>query len=65
MPGVQTLMPILLNEVSKKTISINNVVQLTSYNPIKRFKVKNKGLIKEGYDADFYICRFNKDKKNK
>ena len=26
MPGVQTLMPLLLNEVSKKTISITNVV---------------------------------------
>ena len=63
MPGVQTLMPILLNEVSKKNISINNVVQLTSYNPIKRFKVKNKGLIKEGYDADFTFVDLTKTKK--
>ena len=63
MPGGQTLMPILLNEVSKKTISINNVVQLTSYNPIKRFKVKNKGLIKEGYDADFTFVDLTKTKK--
>ena len=63
MPGVQTLLPILLNEVSKKTISINNVVQLTSFNPIKRFNVKNKGLIKEGYDADFTFVDMRKTKK--
>ena len=53
MPGVQTLMPILLNEVSKKNISINNVVQLTSYNPIKRFKVKNKGEIRRSMSFNF------------
>ena len=63
MPGVQTLMPLLLNEVSKKTISINNVVELTSFNPIKRFKVKDKGLIKEGYDADFTFVDLSMTKK--
>ncbi len=41
MPGVQTLLPILLNEVSKKTISLNEVVKLTSFNPKKIFKIKN------------------------
>ena len=63
MPGVQTLLPILLNEVSKKIISINNVVELTSYNPINRFKIKNKGLIKEGYDADLTFVDMSKTKK--
>jgi dihydroorotase len=63
MPGVQTLLPILLNEVSKKMISINNVVELTSYNPINRFKIKNKGLIKEGYDADLTFVDMSKTKK--
>ena len=63
MPGVQTLLPILLNEVSKKTISLNEVVKLTSYNPKKIFKVKNKGLIKVGYDADLTIVDMNKTKK--
>lgn len=67
MPGVQTLLPILLNEVSKKFISINEVVKLTSYNPMKIFKVKNKGLIKKGYDADLTLVDLNKNKviKNK
>ena len=63
MPGVQTLLPILLNEVSKKFISINDVVRLTSYNPKKIFKVKNKGLIKKGYDADFTFVDLNKNQK--
>ena len=67
MPGVQTLLPILLNEVSKKFISINEVVKLTSYNPMKIFKVKNKGLIKKGYDADLTLVDLDKSKviKNK
>ena len=63
MPGVQTLLPILLNEVSKKTISLKEVVKLTSFNPKKIFKIKNKGLIKVGYDADLTIVDMNKTKK--
>ena len=63
MPGVQTLLPILLNEVTKKTISLNEVVKLTSFNPKRIFKIKNKGLIKVGYDADLTIVDMNKTKK--
>ena len=63
MPGVQTLLPILLNEVSKKLITITDVVRLTSYNPKKIFKFKNKGLIKKGYDADFTFVDLNKKQK--
>ncbi len=63
MPGVQTLLPILLNEVTKKTISLSEVVKLTSFNPKKIFKIKNKGLIKVGYDADLTIVDMNKTKK--
>jgi len=63
MPGVQTLLPILLNEVSKKMISIMDVVKMTSFNPRRIFKVKNKGLIKVGFDADITIVDLNKEKK--
>ena len=63
MPGVQTLLPILLNEVSKKVISLHDVVKLTSYNPIKIFKVKNKGMLKKGYDADLTFVNLSKTKK--
>ena len=63
MPGVQTLLPVLLNEVSKKMISIMDVVKMTSFNPRKIFKIKNKGLIKAGFDADITIVDLNKEKK--
>ncbi len=63
MPGVQTLLPVLLNEVSKKMISIMDVVKMTSFNPRKIFKIKNKGLIKVGFDADITIVDLNKVKK--
>ena len=42
MPGVQTLLPVLLNEVHKKTISLNYLVRLTSFNVIKIFKIKKQ-----------------------
>ena len=52
-----------LNEVSKKMISITDVVKLTSFNPRRIFKIKNKGLIKVGFDADITIVDLNKQKK--
>ena len=48
---------------NNETLSITNVVELTSFNPIKRFKVKDKGLIKEGYDADFTFVDLSMTKK--
>ena len=38
-------------------------MKLTSFNPKKIFKIKNKGLIKVGYDADLTIVDMNKTKK--
>ena len=40
-----------------------DVVKMTSFNPRKIFKIKNKGLIKVGFDADITIVDLNKEKK--
>ncbi|MBS3175897.1 amidohydrolase family protein, partial [Candidatus Woesearchaeota archaeon] len=37
--------------------------ELTSKNPAKIFGIKNKGLLKEGYDADLVIISMRKRKK--
>ena len=34
---------------------------MTSVNPCKIYKIKNKGLIKTGYDADLTIIDLNKE----
>ena len=55
----------LLNEANKDKISLNKLIELTSINPAKRFKIKNKGLIKENYDADLVILDVNLKKEVK
>jgi len=60
MPGVQTLMSVMLNHVNDGKLSLNQLVNLVCENPVKIFGIKNKGFIKEGYDADFTIVDMNK-----
>lgn len=61
-PGVQTLVPIMLNHVHQKRFSLEHFVRLVSENPRRLFKVKNKGRIAVGYDADFTIVDLKKQK---
>ena len=63
MPGVQTLLPVLLDLVAQKLISLNQVVKMTSHNVVNIFNIKDKGKLDKGYDADFSIV--NLDKKHK
>ena len=60
-PGVQTLVPIMLNHVNNGKLSLSKLVSLWSYGPERVHKIHNKGRIKEGYDADFTIIDMNKD----
>ena len=60
MPGVQTLMPVMLNHVNEGKLSLTQLIRLVCENPIKIFGIKNKGYIKEGFDADFTIVDMNK-----
>ena len=60
MPGVQTLMPVMLNHVNEGKLSLTQLIRLVCENPIKIFGIKNKGFIKEGYDADFTVVDMNK-----
>ena len=54
-PGVQTMLALMLDAVNKKRLSLQRVVKLTSQNPAKIFNLKNKGLLKQGYDADLTV----------
>ncbi len=55
MPGVQTLVPVMLDFVSKGRLSIERFVDLTSHGPNRIFGMAGKGRIAEGYDADLTI----------
>jgi dihydroorotase len=55
MPGVQTLVPVMLTHVADGKLSLARFVDLTSHGPNRVFGVANKGRIALGYDADFTI----------
>jgi dihydroorotase len=54
-PGFETFSYILLDKVFKNKLSLNRFVEVSSENPARRFKLKNKGFIEEGKDADVII----------
>tara|TARA_Y100001958_G_C21240635_1_gene568220 strand:+ start:74 stop:1408 length:1335 start_codon:yes stop_codon:yes gene_type:complete len=60
-PGVQTLVPIMLNHVNNGKLSLSKLVSLWSQGPERIHKIHKKGRIKEGYDADFTIVDMNKE----
>ncbi|MDY6965471.1 MAG: dihydroorotase [Halobacteriota archaeon] len=51
-PGVETMVPLMLSAVKKGTISMDRFVSLTSFNPAKIFGLDRKGEIAVGKDAD-------------
>jgi len=59
-PGLETTLPLLLTEVRRGRISIGDVVRLMSENPSEIFKLKNKGRLKEGNDADLTVVDLNR-----
>ena len=60
MPGVHTIFPVMIDHVNNGKLSLNQLINLMCDNPCKIFGIKNKGFIKEGYDADFTIVDMNK-----
>ncbi len=60
MPGVQTLMPVMLNHINDGKLTLEQLINLVCENPVKIFGIKNKGFIKESFDADFTIVDLNK-----
>ncbi|MDP3765195.1 MAG: amidohydrolase family protein [Nanoarchaeota archaeon] len=59
-PGVETMLPLLLDAFNRNMITLPKIMQLCCENPAKIFKIKNKGILKEGYDADLVIVDLDK-----
>ena len=55
MPGVQTLVTILLDHVNAGRLSLVRFVDLTSSGAARIFNIAGKGQIAKGYDADLTI----------
>ncbi|HXG78900.1 MAG TPA: dihydroorotase [Methyloceanibacter sp.] len=56
MPGVQTLVPVMLDHVNAGRLSLVRFVDLTSAGPQRLFGIAGKGRIAVGYDADFTVA---------
>jgi dihydroorotase len=55
MPGVQTLVPLMLDQVNAGQLALQRFVDLTSAGPARLFGIAAKGRIAVGYDADLTI----------
>jgi dihydroorotase len=55
MPGVQTLLPLLLDHHTAGRLSLQRLVDLTSAGAQRLFNLSRKGRIAMGYDADLTI----------
>ena len=55
LPGVQTLVPIMLDHVNNGRLSLQRFVDLTSTGPARVFGIVGKGRVVVGFDADFTI----------
>ena len=60
MPGVQTLLPLMLNHVAEGRLTLRHLIELTSAGPQRVFGLRTKGRIALGYDADFTIVDLKK-----
>ncbi|MEO0036439.1 MAG: hypothetical protein RLZZ501_2462 [Pseudomonadota bacterium] len=55
MPGVQTLVPLMLDHVAEGRLGLERLADLTSAGPARLFGLIGKGRIAVGYDADFTV----------
>jgi dihydroorotase len=61
-PGLETMLPLLLTEVNKGTIPLRTVIQTMCENPPLLYGLKSRGRIAEGYNADLVLIDLEKEK---
>ncbi len=55
MPGVQTLLPVMLTHVAAGRLTLERLMDLTSHGAQRVFGIAGKGRMAEGWDADLTI----------
>ena len=59
MPMIQFSLVTMLELVDKGVLSLERLVELMCHNPARLFEVRQRGFIREGYQADLVIVRPN------
>ena len=55
LPGVQTMLPIMLDHVARGRLTLERLVDLLCYGPQRIYNIRSKGRIAVGYDGDFTL----------
>lgn len=63
MPGVQTLLPIMLNHVNNGQLSLEHLIRLISINPSKIFKIQGHGKLELGCRANLTLVDLKAERK--
>ncbi|RMF55516.1 dihydroorotase [Candidatus Woesearchaeota archaeon] len=62
-PGIETMLPLMLNEVNKQNITLQTVQELMCENPCRIFNIANQGRIDNWYSANLTIINMKKEKR--
>jgi len=62
MPGVQTIVPVMLDHVSKGRLTLYRLVELLASKPAELFNISGRGEIAKGMEATFTIVDLKKTK---
>lgn len=65
MPGVETMLPLILHQVKQRNLTLERSVQLLSSNPSRRMGLEKKGEIRKGNHADLIVVDLDEEKKIK
>ncbi len=55
MPGVQTMLPLLLNAIAQRRLTLPQVIERCVTNPARIFGLRTKGALEIGKDADIVL----------
>ena len=61
LPGIETMLPLLLTEINLRRMSLKRLVEVTSEGPARIFGFSDrKGALKVGFDADLVLVDLHK-----
>lgn len=63
MPGVQTLVPLMLDHINAGRLTLERFVDMTSAGPARIYNIAGKGRIALGYDGDFTLVDLKAQKR--
>ena len=60
-PGLETMLPLLLTEVDEGRLSLSDLVRVTSEKPAQIFNLKGRGYLAEGNHADLVVVDMSQE----